>query len=226
MFFVAMVGMLGETIVHGASALANAMLRHRAAAIADAQFARAVESAQGAIAGAVSAGSDASKATMPSPRPTCVLATDSACAMETASTLAVATPAPRMPGGCPQTDCTAYLQNNAVVREGRIAVDIATSVSASSGAVLANRQERVSFRTFAAPPYATLAGTLDRTVDAIAPGGVGDDGGAPGSANGNDSTLVRVEYVNAAHPTAAPIPGNVWRADLQNPGNAPAPWDY
>lgn len=219
MFLLALIALLAETAVHGASALATAALRTRAVAIAQAQFATAAQSAQSALAESIAEGKDPAHGTMPAPAPTCVLAAADGCALVAQSALAISTPAAEASGTCPDTNCTIYMQANDRVTEGRIAIAISTKVTNPGGTVLASRASMVVFRTFATPPYATLAGSLDGTLADLASGSTGDDGGAAG-------TLVHVEYVNAVDPSASPIPANVWRPQVQNPAAAAEQWDY
>ncbi len=224
MFSIALIAVLAQTFVHGASALANAALHHRAVSIAHVQFKSAVASAQAAISQDIAAGKNPELATMPSPMPTCVLAESNGCALSAQSAIAIATPAPPASGDCPNTDCTAYLQGNDAVAEGRIYVNVATTVAAPNGAVIATHAGAVAFRTFDTQPYATIAGSLDSTQSDIAAAHTGDDGGAAGGTT--DGTLVHVQYLNASNPNAAPIPGDVWRAQRQNPAADAAAWEH
>jgi hypothetical protein len=93
-------------------------------------------------------------------------------------------------------------------------------VRAANGDALASRRATVSFRTFATAPYASLAGSVDDTLDAIEDGGVSDDGG---SASPSGSTLVRVQYQQQGTPNR--IPADVWRSQEQHPATASPPWD-
>lgn len=221
MFLLALIALLAETIVHGASALAQSALHFRALGAARMQFETAVAMEERAIAGALAAGGDPLAAPLPSATPGCVLTEGSVCRLLAQSRYALAAAVPgATPGACPQTACTVYLQGNDRVAEGRVAVQISTQITAPNGAILASRSAIVKFRTFHSPPYVTLAGSLDATLDGMA--GSGDDGGASGAA----ATLVNVEYVNAANPRATPVAANVWRPRVQAPAAAANAWDY
>jgi len=209
--------------VHGASALGTAALHRRAVAAARAQFAAAVQLEQSAIAQAVAASADPHVAPQPSPSPICALSRNGACELLTQSAIALTTPGPSAaPSACPSTDCVIYLQANDTVAENRVTVSIASIVTAPEGSVLASRSGNVAFRTFNVPPYATLAGSLDATLDDIAANKTGDDGGA----STGSTTLVNVEYRNALDPAATPIPANVWQPQTQHPATTASAWDY
>ena len=70
-------------------------------------------------------------------------------------------------------------------------------------------------------PYAALTGTLDDSLQALAPGGAGDDAGAVpnGTAPG---TLIDVLYENQR--TGAMMPANVWHAEIQRQAVTPSAW--
>ncbi len=226
-FLLGLISLLAETLVHGSAALANAALHQRASAAAQAQFSAAIASAQSTIARAISSGVDPASIGMPSPTPTCVSSiTTGGCGLFAQSTIAIATPSPNLPGGCASTDCTVYFQGNDAVTEGRIAVTLSSNVTASSGAILASRTGTATFRTFATAPYVALVGALDSTLENVAQGQTGDDGGAPERSGVSPGTQVNVEYVNALNPAATPIPGNVWRPQEEHPATAANTWDY
>ncbi|HEV7179793.1 MAG TPA: hypothetical protein VGN11_07975 [Candidatus Baltobacteraceae bacterium] len=225
MFLLALVALLSETVVHGAAAVAAAALRHRAVTAAQIQFGTAVAAAQGALSSALAAGHDAQSAPMPAATRACVLLRSSTCMLVAQSAISVLPPAPNASSTCPNTNCTIYAQANDAVNEGRVTVSIATRVTSPTGTLLASRNAQVSFRTFDAPPYATLAGSVDSTLATIAASRTGDDGGTAATAS-NPGTLVNIEYVDAAAPSATPVPGNVWRPQMQNPAAAAGSWDF
>lgn len=219
-FVLALMSLLAETIVHGASALAAATLHHRAISIARSQYAAAVASAQASVARSIAAGSSLSQIAFAPSAPACVLGAHTGCALTAQSSISFATPPPAN-GPCPQTSCVVYLQANDAVNEGAISIHVSTAVTAPNGVVLATHAGDATFRTFATPPYAALAGSTDASVSDVAGGRTGDDAGAAGPGD----TLVRVEYLNAADSHAAPIPGNVWRAQTQNPAASLSSWE-
>ena len=223
MFLLALISLLGETIVHGAGALAQSSLRFRALSAARTEIAAAISNEQASIAQAIASKTDPRSVPLPSPEPTCVFSDGANCSIQAQAQLSLASAEPSAtPSACPEASCTIYLQGNDNVAEGRLAVNVFANVTASDGTVLASRSATVTFRTFNTAPYATLAGSLDATLDDIARGENGDDGGAT---NGS-ATLVNVEYLNASDPSATPIPGNVWRPQDQHPAAAANQWDY
>jgi hypothetical protein len=212
MVLVVFVAVLGETIVYAAAALARMTFHAREHAAVRSAFADAVRAAQTAAAGGP----------IPQPSTTCAYSTNSGCAITVRMAISVPTPVPgSTPSSCPNGDCTVYEQNNSHVAESRASYAITTQVLASNGDVLMTRGGIVAFRTFATPPYAALAGSLDATLDAIANGGVGDDGG---SASNENSTLIHVEYQQSGAP-ATPVPADVWRALDEHPATAAPSWD-
>ena len=212
MVLIAFVAVLGETIVYGAGALARMTFHAREYTAVRTALADAIRSAQSAAAGRP----------IPQPSATCAYATNNGCAITVRTTISVPTPVPgSTPATCPNAGCTVYAQNNSHVAESRAAFAIAGQVLASNGDVLMTRAGIVAFRTFATPPYATLVGSLDATLDAIANGGVGDDGGSGSNTN---STLIHVEYQQSGVP-ATPIPADVWRALDEHPATAAPSWD-
>lgn len=221
LFVLALISLLAETVVHGASALATVTLHHRATAIARTQYAAALASAQASIAQSIAANGVTAPITVVPAAPACVLSGNSGCALLAQSSIALATPAPPAAQTCPQTNCVVYMQANDAVDEGVVTVHVVTSVRAPDGTVLAAHTGDAAFRTFATAPYASLAGSTDASVNDVASGRTGYDGGTSGPGD----TLVRVEYVNAANPNASPIPGNVWHAQTQNPATAAGSWE-
>jgi hypothetical protein len=109
------------------------------------------------------------------------------------------------------------LQSNSAVSEARAAFGIASVVSAASGAALASRSGVVAFRTFATPPYASIVGGTDATLDALTIGGTSDDAGA-------SSTLITVEYDPSGGGSSTV--GNVWQPIIESPASAAPAWDH
>src|SRR5581483_12006035 len=113
--------------------------------------------------------------------------------------------------------CAANEEANPYVREGRVIARIAVDVRASDGTLLATRENDVTVRTFAGPPYLAMAGAIDRTVDARAVAR-GEDAGlvprtpnpcAAGPAGESSDTVVRVAYEDAETGTCSD--GSSWR---------------
>ncbi len=221
LFLIALIAILSETVLHAAASLAEATLHHRAIAAVQAQMQTATALEQATIANAVASGGDP-HVVPPSPATSCVLQAQAGCAISAHSLFALVTPGPSQSPACEDTDCTSYVQENDAVTERRVSVRISTSASGPSGAQLASRDTTLMFRVFDTPPYATLSGSLDATLDDLATAGIGDNGGLAAGTG----TLVNVEYVDASNPSATPIPGNVWRPQMASSAAASSPWDY
>jgi hypothetical protein len=222
LLLLAFAGMLSETIVQGAAALARAALQERALDAARLGYAGAIDSAQQWLAQTIAAQQSPSSAALPAKLATCAVSESDGCRMNVVSAFATPSPVTSAPGGCPATDCTVYLQANSSIGESRYAMRVVTTVTGPDGRQLAERSGTVAFRTFETPPYAALAGAIDATLDGIAQNGTGDDGG---NASGS-GTLVNVEYVPQDVPSAAPLAGNVWQPVQQHPATIFPSWSY
>jgi hypothetical protein len=207
MFLLAFLAVTGETIVHGAAALAQVALRQRAANIARTAFVSGVHAAQAVAA----------QDGIPSPIATCAYADANGCEINVQTTFSTPTPATApTPSSCPGTACTVVLQTNSAVNESRATYIVSSIVSATSGAPLASRIGRVTFRTFATAPYAAIAGGTDATLDALMNGGTADDAGAA-------NTLITVEYDLSGGGGATA--GNVWQPVVESPASAAPAWE-
>ncbi len=207
MFLLALLAVVGETIVHGAASLAQVALRQRALDVARTAFVSGVHAAQAAVV----------QGRTPAPTATCAYADVDGCEIDVQTTFATPTPAAApTPSACPGTSCTVVLQANSAVGEARASFIISSVVSAASGAQLASRIGMVTFRTFATAPYASIAGSTDGTLDALMNGGTGDDAGAA-------NTLITVEYdlSDGGGATA----GNVWHPVIESPASAAPAWE-
>lgn len=222
LFVLMLFAALSETIVHGAHALAQGLLRREAAVAVRQELAAATAQSRESIAAAIAGGADPRDVlpVAPSPAATCAIATAAGCALQAKATiafsLAAATASP-----CPGGGCTIYEQDNDAVMEGRVIADVTAEASSASGTILASRDARLTFRTWRVAPYAALTGTLDESLEALAPAGAGDDGGAVpnGTAPG---TLIDVLYENQR--TGATIPANVWHTEIQRQAVIPSAW--
>ncbi|MDQ2872394.1 MAG: hypothetical protein M3R35_04615 [Candidatus Eremiobacteraeota bacterium] len=114
------------------------------------------------------------------------------------------------------TNCGANLESNTAVNEGRIAARITVDVTAPDGTLLATRTKTAIFRTFAVPPYVTIAGSRDATFEA-GNASEGDDGGLMPQSSA-DETVVRVRYHNDA--TGAVSDGSRWQQQGWSNGSA------
>jgi hypothetical protein len=223
LFIAALFAVVAETIVHGAHALAQMTFRRAAASAVARQFESATTSAQAALAAAIEAGANPQSfvPVAPAPSATCVLAAANGCAVAGGASVTFASNPVSTATPCASDACTIYVQDNDAVDEGRVQATIAAQATASDGSVLASRSEVVTFRTFRVAPYAALAGSLDESLLRLSGAGDGDDGGAVpnGTAPGS---LIDVVYENRA--TNKTMPANVWRSQVQSPGNAPEAW--
>jgi hypothetical protein len=227
LFLLLLIATLIETVVHGVHASVQAALRRQAAAAVRGQLETSTTLAREAVARAIETGGDPRdpQPVPPSPAPACRLHGPHGCAIEGIARIEFRAEDgnnPGTPAPCPSPSCTAYLQGNDAVDEGRVAATIQAEAVTAGGAVLAARTVRVTFRTLREPPYAALAGQADESLEgASGTSGAGDDAGAApnGAAPG---TLIDVLYENAA--TGATIPANVWRSRVQSLGATPRAW--
>lgn|GEM_PF-2928342 len=215
-FLLALLAILAETIAHGAAALAQAALRERAVDALHAAFVSGERTAQASLAQTIAANPQATSFPTPAPIATCAYSDASGCAINVVTSFATASPAASDPASCPQTGCTVMLQGNSAVNETRASFVISSVASTASGAQLAARAQLVAFRTFATPPYAAIVGGIDATVDELASGGPGDDGGAPNS-------LITVEY--NPNGSGASTSGNVWQPIVESRTESAPAWD-
>jgi hypothetical protein len=218
LFLVVFLGILAEVAVHGAAALARATLETHVRQGLRSALSSAVAAVESSIAS--SGGSTASIA-LPTPMATCFDTRSAVCAIAVTVVATIPSPvASASPATCPQTDCTVYLQGNSTVAESRFVVRLTATASAANGDVVASRSGDVAFRTFASAPYVSPAGSLDETLNTIADGGVGDDGGNESAAG----SLVNVEYLPSGANGPA-ISGDVWRTLEEHPATNAPPWD-
>jgi hypothetical protein len=207
MFLIALLAVVGETIVHGAASLAQVALRQRAVDVARTAFVSGVKAAQ----------TVAAQGAIPAPIATCAYADASGCEIDVQTTFATPTPAAApTPSACPGTACTVVMQANSSVSEGRATYIISSVVSATNGAPLASRTGMVTFRTYATAPSASVVGSTDGTLDALMNGGTADDAGAINS-------LITVEYDSSAGGSVTP--GNVWQPIVESPASAAPAWE-
>jgi hypothetical protein len=223
LFIAALFAVVAETIVHGAHALAQITLRRQASAVLQREFESATTEVQRRLAAEIEAGGDPQQLDLVAPTldPTCVLATETGCAMKGSAVVSFASSSAPQQSACANGACTIYVQDNDAVDEGRVSATISASATAPNGAVLASRSASVVFRTFRVAPFAALTGSLDASLLRLAGSGAGDDGGAApnGTAPGS---LIDVVYENRA--TKKTVPANVWRSQIQNSGAVPEPW--
>ena len=224
LFALLLLAVLGETIAHGVQALAQTMLKRQARVAVQAQLLDSIAQTRQSIAAAIAAGGDPGQppAIAPTPAAACRLSTAHGCAIQAAATISFE--AALSPSGppCPNGACTTYAQGNDAVAEGRVDAEIfVRALVPATGAVLASRNVRVTFRTQRVAPYATIAGRDDETLDALSAGGNGIDAGAApnGTAPG---TLVDVLYENKQ--TGVTMPGNVWQANVGRPDAGAPAW--
>lgn len=214
-FILALLTIVGETIVHGAGALAATALHHRALDAARTALVSGVRTAQSSVAETIAANPSATAFPVPAPTATCAYADGGGCELLVATSFASAS-ATATPAACAQNGCTVMLQRNSAVSEARASFTIVTTVSAPGGAQLAARSGVAAFRTFALPPYASLVGGVDASVDALMNAGAADDAGSA-------SSLITVQYAPAGG--GAESSGNVWQPLDESGSTAAPPWD-
>jgi hypothetical protein len=214
---------LAETVIAGAHALAETVLRRQAVAAVHAELAAAVAVARQAVASAVRAGGDPRHLApvAPSPSATCAMASQNGCAVQATATVAFLPVVGPSPSPCAANTCTAYVQGNDDIAEGYVRAAIAVRALGADGTVLASRNGTATFRAFLVSPFAALAGGSDASLAALAGSSAGSDAGAVpnGTAPGS---LIDVLYENRL--TKQTMPGNVWRPEFQSQTAAPAAW--
>lgn len=144
---------------------------------------------------------------------------DPPCAISGSATITWLRRDPATPAACGvDSACAANEQINPYVNEGRTVGRISVFVRSAGGTLLAQRDTELTLRTFAAPPYAAMAGSADGTFNAASPGPHGEDAGiapltpnpcvfaTPGQAR---DTVVRVAYENIQ--TGECRDGSAWR---------------
>ncbi|MGA8533283.1 MAG: hypothetical protein WB615_04165 [Candidatus Tumulicola sp.] len=221
LFALTLFAAIAETMLHGVHALAQSVLRRQALLAVHDELAASTTAARDAIARAIEAGGDP-RAPNPIPPATsavCRLRVGRGCALKGTATIAFAVQATGTPSPCPDGRCTISEQPNDSVAEGRVDAVVAAQATSTTGAVLAARSQRLTFRTLREAPYAALAGQADETVPSDGTAAGDDAGAAPkGAAPG---TLIDVLYENAA--TGATMPANVWQAQVEvSPANRAA----
>ncbi len=213
LWFVVALGLLAAVILDGAAALGRAGVQAAADhaiegamhdAVADYQNRLQAALAQataplapaGPFAGAPPGLDEyaSALATLPNPVQATLAPTAGGAGPSPAFTVAyTVTPTTLAPPVCPQpalrppdrADGIGWLQCGGMVQESRMSLHIAVQILAASGEVVARRDEFVSLRLFAEPPYSALVGRADGAADAPAgldpevdPPHEGDVGGA------------------------------------------------
>jgi hypothetical protein len=194
LFVLVLFAALSETIVHGAHALAQTLLRREASLAVREQLAAATAQARESIAGAIAGGADPRDVIPAAPSPTaaCAIATATGCALQAEVVISFSVPSAATPSPCPSDGCTVYEQGNDAVTEGRAIADVSAEALSADGTILASRDQRLTFRTWRVAPYAALTGTLD------------------------------VLYENQR--TGATMPANVWHPEIQWQAVTPPAW--
>lgn len=205
---IAFIALLGETIIAGSASLGRSAMRARELRVLRAGLASTIAQTQSAIAQNVAV----------QPITSCAYANASSCALTLVASVSPATPAPQATGACGAA-CEVTMQGNASVAESRASFSISAKLLAENGDPVVSRSGTISFRTFNAPPYATLVGSLDATLDALMNGGTGDDGGSTSAANG---TLIHVQYQNTA--TGNGLAADSWRVLTEQPATQSPDW--
>jgi hypothetical protein len=223
---IALLALVTTTILSAGLAMTRVAVYQGAQRVIAAGYEGAVSSIAGELSQEISSGKLVPTA-LPSPLPElvpgspapacasapCAYSTSySAVLTTTRGITAGATPAPC---GDADTNCATDLQENADVGEGRVTARISMNVSGADGTPILTRAEDVTFRLTDVPPYVTVVGTRDGTIDELAATATqGDAGGlASGSAScaaqSSDDTSVHVQYYNTA--TQSCSDGSSWQ---------------
>ena len=205
---IAFIALLGETMIAGSASLGRSAMRATELRVLRDGLASTIAQTQSAIAQNV----------VVQPLTSCAYSNGSGCALRLVTSVSPTTPAPQATGACAAT-CVVAVQGNASVAESRATFSIRAQLLAENGDPVVSRSGTISFRTFNAPPYATLVGSLDATLDALMNGGTGDDGGSTSAANG---TLIHVQYQNAA--TGNGLSADSWRVLNEQPATHSPDW--
>jgi len=205
---VALVALAATTILSAGLITARISVHRLAQTYLSQGYQRALDTLETNVAAYAQAGPLPSPLPTFTPLPPLCASSNDPCAFTSTATISLL-----------RTDVTAGNEEaNVYVSEGRLAAHISVAVTAADGTVLAVRDNDVTLRTMASPPYVAIAGTRDATFDDVAAGNLlGDDGGSPpatpnpcaaGPAGSSDDTVVRVAYKNAQ--TGACIDGSSW----------------
>ncbi|HEY8296929.1 MAG TPA: hypothetical protein VIG32_02775 [Candidatus Baltobacteraceae bacterium] len=235
LFFASVIALAATTILSGGLAMTRASEHRIAEQYLTAGFERAAAAARETIASRLRDGAVDPRALAPAlsvaPLPArcagetvpCSFYTGARVTFDNVQNVRVSS----SPAACDAatTNCAENLESNDRVDEGRLAARIVVDVSAPDGTVLATRTQTLTLRTFAAPPYATIAGVRDASLaDTVA--SEGDDGGhaVPAGADcgpvAGDETVVRVQYRNAVSDACAN--GSRWQRQGWSSGNGNA----
>ncbi|MGZ3510057.1 MAG: hypothetical protein ACXWNJ_17075 [Vulcanimicrobiaceae bacterium] len=228
---VAVIVLATATILSAGLAMTRAQVHRIAQQYLAAGYERAATVTRDTLADALRNGriDPSAPASLPaiSPLPSQCATSSSPCAFFTDATVTLAAPAAP----------SANLESNAAINEGRLTATVAVDVTAADGTRLATRTQTVALRTFAVPPYVTIAGALDASVDGAGGTAAGDDGGLPPqtplstcptpapssvpSSSAPDETVVRVQYHDDAN--GACMDGSLWQGKSSS-ANDPLPW--
>lgn len=180
------------------------------------EYARAMDALFSNVAGYGKAGGVPDPLPSISPLPPRCAAPRS-CALTSSSTIELLRLDPNRSLPCTaDSACALNEETNSFVREGRVVARIAVAVRAADGTLLATREQDVTVRTFAAPPYAAIAGASDRTLETRET--IGEDAGtvprtpdpcSTAPAGQSADTVVRVAYVDTQ--TGECRDGSSWR---------------
>jgi hypothetical protein len=208
LFYIALIALVAMTILSAGLAMTRATIVRMAQPSIAAGYQRAATSLQQTIAAEMQSGGVPNPMPVFTPLP--AQCANAACTYTSSETITLSSGSAN--AAAPNT------QSNQYVTEGRLGAVITVTVKDSKGAVIAKRSGSVIVRTFAAPPYAAIAGAREGTFDDItSTHAAGDDGGVPpatpnpcasASAGVADDTTARVAYRNVT--TTACADGGSW----------------
>ncbi|HEY8315169.1 MAG TPA: hypothetical protein VIG51_13490 [Candidatus Baltobacteraceae bacterium] len=213
LFVIAVIGLAATTMLSAGMAMTRASVHRIAQRYLVTGYQQAAMLARTTLAGDIAGGRIDPRSPTQLPAiaplaPQCATASVP-CAMYVAATIALDGSAGRLGA--------VNLESNGSVNEGRLWALVTVNVTAADGTMLATRAQTLTLRTFATPPYVTVAGARDASFDGIAQASnLGDDGGieatgatACSALPAPDETVVRVQYRNAQ--TGACVDGSRWR---------------
>ena len=230
--YVAVIALVAASILTAGLAMTRGTLTRMAQTYLSAGYQRAAASLQQTAASTVQNGGPFPLPAFTPMPPACA---NAACTYTTTATIALSQASPATPGpscDASHTACASNVEVNRYVSEGRLSATITVNVLDARGALVASRSSDVLLRTFAAPPYAALAGSREGTFDDVAgPVAAGDDGGAPAAtpnpcaastAGTASDTAIRVAYRNLS--SGACSNGSAWQNASYDARAAPRGW--
>jgi hypothetical protein len=122
-------------------------------------------------------------------------------------------------GSAGGTDALSNAQT-AAIDEGRISANVTVTIVDAAGNAVGTRSRLLTYRVFAAPPYAVISGARDSTaIDGSRHAAQGDSGGAVATGGGDDTRIHAQLTCKTVTPDVVPFTN-----DQQPAGNDGLPW--